>query len=263
MTPYHALLLAGVRPGGDPFASAHGVPAKALIPVGGAAMIARPLAALLSSDSITDVTILTQRPELLTAAVPSNPNLRFGVSCATIAATLQAILADPATRFPLLVTTADHALLTPAMIAQFTRDAAGADLAIGLVEQTALMARLPDTRRTWIAMKGGAYSGANLFAFGSPNAARAVALWREVEQDRKKGWKLLTVLGVPGLLGILRLRTLADVLGAMGGKLGLSIRAVEMDDPVAAVDVDKPADLVLAERILAERTLAERAQESR
>lgn len=247
-----------MRPGGDSFASAHGVPAKALIPVGGAGMIARPLAALLSSDSISDVTILTQRPELLTAAVPSDPNLRFGVSGATIAATLLDILADPATRFPLLVTTADHVLLTPAMIAQFTRDAAGADLAIGLVERTPLMARLPDTRRTWIAMKGGAYSGANLFAFGSPNAARAVALWREVEQDRKKGWKLLTVLGVPGLLGILRLRTLADVLRAMSGKLGLSIRAVEMDDPVAAVDVDKPADLVLAERIMAER-----AQEAR
>ncbi|MEO8619404.1 MAG: NTP transferase domain-containing protein [Sphingomicrobium sp.] len=258
MTPYHALLLAGVRPGGDPFASAHGVPAKALIPVGGAAMIARPVDALLSSEAIADVTILTQQPALLADAVPADQHLRFGVSGATIAATLQAILADPATRFPLLVTTADHALLTPAMIAQFARDAAGADLAIGLVERRPLMARLPDTKRTWIAMKGGAYSGANLFAFGSPKAARAVALWREVEQDRKKGWKLLAALGLPGLLGILRLRTLAEVLATMGDKFGLSIRAVEMDDPIAAVDIDKPADLELAERILAERTLENR-----
>ncbi len=258
MTPYHAYLLAGMRPGGDPFAQACNVPAKALIPVGGVAMIARPVDALLSSNAIADVTILTQQPALLVDAVPVDQHLRFGVSGATIAATLEAILADPATRFPLLVTTADHALLTPAMIAQFTRDSAGADLAIGLVERTPLMKRLPDTKRTWIAMKRGAYSGANLFAFGSPKAARAVALWREVEQDRKKGWKLLAALGLPGLLGILRLRTLAEVLATMGDKFGLSIRAVEMDDPIAAVDIDKPADLELAERILAERTLENR-----
>lgn len=253
MTPYHAYLLAGVRPGGDPFALSHGVAAKALIPVGGIPMIARPVDALLSSDSVADVTILTQRPELLAAAVPSDQHLRFAVSGATIAATLQAILADPATRYPLLVTTADHALLTPAMIAQFTRDSIGADLAIGLVERTQLMERLPLTKRTWIAMKGGAYSGANIFAFGSPKAARAVALWREVEQDRKKGWKLLAALGLPGLLGILRLKSLADVLAVMSEKLGLTIRAVEMNDPIAAVDVDKPADLLLAERILEDR----------
>lgn len=253
MTGWHALVLAGVRPGGDPFADAHDVPAKALIPVGGEPMVRRPVRALLASEGVTSLTILTQRPDLIQPALDEDPRLAFASSGATIAATLDALLADPATRFPLLVTTADHALLTPAMIAQFTAEAAGADLAIGLVERGPLMARLPDTKRTWIALKGGAYSGANLFAFGSPKAARAVALWREVEQDRKKGWKLLAALGLPGLLGILRLRTLTQTLDAMGRRLGLTIRAVEMADPIAAVDVDKPADLALAERLLKER----------
>lgn len=253
MTGWHALVLAGVRPGGDPFADAHDVPAKALIPVGGEPMVRRPVRALLASEGVASLTILTQRPDLIQPALDEDPRLAFASSGATIAATLDALLADPATRFPLLVTTADHALLTPAMIAQFTAEAAGADLAIGLVERGPLMARLPDTKRTWIALKGGAYSGANLFAFGSPKAARAVALWREVEQDRKKGWKLLAALGLPGLLGILRLRTLTQTLDAMGRKLGLTIRAVEMTDPIAAVDVDKPADLALAERLLKER----------
>jgi GTP:adenosylcobinamide-phosphate guanylyltransferase len=250
VSDYHALLLAGVRPGGDAFADANNVPAKALIPVGGVPMVARPVRALLDSPQIADIAILTQRPDLIEPAVPADPRVRFATSGATIAATLEAILADPSTLYPLLVTTADHALLTPAMIAQFAAEAAGADLAIGLVERAPLMARLPGTRRTWIAMKGGAYSGANLFAFGSPKAAKAVALWREVEQDRKKGWKLLAALGPPGLLGILRLRTLGQVLTAMGTKLGLTLRAVEMADPIAAVDVDKPADLELAEAIL-------------
>ena len=39
----------------------------------------------------------------------------------------------------------------------------------------------------------------------------------------------------------------------LGCKLGLDLRAVEMRDPLAAVDVDKPADHELVEAILAGR----------
>ncbi len=282
MSGYTALLLAGSRPGGDPFAEGHGVKAKALIPVAGEPMIARPVRALLGNANVDRVRVLAQdelliplvssevetrlarrkRPStslgtngevggLLQSALPTDARLTVEPSGATIAATLEAILADPATLYPLLVTTADHALLDGAMIDDFCARAKGADVAIGLVERRPLMARLPQTRRTWIGFRGGAYSGANLFALGSPKAAKAVALWREVEQDRKKGWKLLTALGVPGLLGLLRVRTLDQTLAAMGNKLGLTIRAVEMANPLAAVDVDKPADLALVNDIIA------------
>ena len=250
MTRWTALLLAGSRPGGDPFAEANGVKAKALIPVAGEPMIAWPVRALLGNERIERVRVLAQDGAILRPALPDDARLTVEPSGATIAATLEAILADPATVYPLLVTTADHALLDGAMIDDFCDRADGADVAIGLVERRPLMARLPQTRRTWIGFRGGAYSGANLFALGSPKAARAVALWRSVEQDRKKGWKLLTALGVPGLLGLMRLRTLDQTLDAMGRKLGLGLRAVQMTNPLAAVDVDKPADLILVEAIL-------------
>ncbi len=251
MSKVHAVVLAGSRPGGDPFARANGVAVKALIPVDGMPMVARPVRTLLDSRQVADVLVLAQEPGILAPALPTRrKRLTLARSGGTIASTLERMLADPFTRYPLLVTTADHALLTPAMLAQFIAESAGADLAIGLVERGPLLQRLPDTKRTWIAMKGGAYSGANLFAFGSPRAAAAVGLWREVEQDRKKGWKLLAALGIPGLLGLLRLRTLGEVLDAVGRRLGLTIRAVEMTDPIAAVDVDKPTDLALAEAIL-------------
>ena len=250
MTGWTALLLAGSRPGGDPFADAHGVKAKALIPVAGEPMIARPVRALLDSPRIDWVRVLAQDGALLEPVLPVDPRLTIERSGATIAATIEAIIADPATRWPLLVTTADHALLDGAMIEDFCDRANGADVAIGMVERRALMARLPQTKRTWIGFRGGAYSGANLFALGSPNAAAAVRLWREVEQDRKKGWKLLVALGVPGLLGLARIRTLDQVLEAMGKRLKLSLRAVELANPLAAVDVDKPADLALVEAII-------------
>ncbi|MEO6113567.1 MAG: NTP transferase domain-containing protein, partial [Sphingomicrobium sp.] len=170
-----ALVLAGSRPGADPFAAAHGTDLKALIPLAGQPMVARPVAALLASAAIGRVRVLAQAVDRIAAALPDDPRVSVEASSATIAATLDAILSDPATIYPLLVTTADHGLLDVGMVDDFCGQAAGADLAIGLVERRALMARLPQTRRTWLRFRGGAYSGANLFAFGAPDAARAVA----------------------------------------------------------------------------------------
>jgi hypothetical protein len=145
-------------------------------------------------------------------------------------------------------------LLDAAMIDQFCAEADGVDLAIGVVTKSALEKRLPQSRRTWLGFRRGHYTGANLFAFGGPKALKAVELWRSVEQDRKKGWRLLLALGWPGLLGLLRLRTLDQTLAAMGRRLGLTLRAVRLADPLAAVDVDKPQDHELVESILNSRS---------
>jgi GTP:adenosylcobinamide-phosphate guanylyltransferase len=246
-----AIVLAGSRPGIDPFAAKYGTDLKALIPVGGMPMVARPVSALLQSPEIDRVRVLTQQPERIGAVLPDDSRLSVEPSAATIAATLDAILSDPATRYPLLVTTADHALLDPAMIADFCAKAANADVAIGLAERRSLMARLPSTQRTWLKFRGGAYSGTNLFALGSAKAASAVALWRSIEQDRKKGWRVIAAFGPAVLLGaVLRLRTIDQTLASVGKRLGLSIRKVELSNPLAAVDVDKEADHALVTDIV-------------
>jgi GTP:adenosylcobinamide-phosphate guanylyltransferase len=251
MNRWTALVLAGSRPGTDAFAATHGTDLKALIPVGGVPMVSRPVEALLQARGIDAVRVLAQQPERIAQVIPSDGRITVERSGATIAATLDSLLSDPKTQFPLLVTTADHALLDAAMIDDFCSKAEGADVAIGLVERRALMARLPQTQRTWLKFRGGAYSGANLFAFGSSRAAKAVALWRSVEQDRKKGWRMVAALGPTVLLGAaLRLRTLDQTLASVGKKLGLSIHKIELDNPLAAVDVDKPADHALVTAIL-------------
>jgi hypothetical protein len=79
----------------------------------------------------------------------------------------------------------------------------------------------------------------------------ALELWRSNEQNRKKAWRMLFSLGLIGFLGAaLRMRTLQQTLDAIGRKLRLKIRAVEMSDPLAAIDVDKPADHELVTAIL-------------
>lgn len=250
-TTWSAIVLAGARPGGDPFAAAFGTDLKALIPVAGEPMIRRPVRALLASGSIGGIAVLAQNPERIAGVLAADPRLEVRKSSPTIAATILDLCADPATPWPLLVTTADHALLDLAMIDEFCRKAAGSDIALAVVERSALLRRLPQSKRTWVPFKGNAYSGANLFALRSPSVAPAIRIWRSVEEDRKKGLRILALFGPVVLLGaLLRLIGLDEALARVSRKLGIEIRAVRMDNPLAAVDVDKASDHELVEAVL-------------
>jgi GTP:adenosylcobinamide-phosphate guanylyltransferase len=227
---------------------------KALIPVAGEAMVLRPLRALLASPQVARIIVLTQNPEDLRPVLPTDPRISIRASQGTIAATLAELVGTNAVSFPVLVTTADHALLDPSMIAEFTAKTAGADLAIGVVERGTMSTRFPQAKRTWLNFRGGSYSGANLFAFGSWRVVPALDRWRSVEQERKKGWRVLAAVGPALFLGaVLRVRTLDESVAGVARKLGLSIRAVQMSNPIAAIDVDKLEDHALVEDILAGR----------
>lgn len=254
-----AILLAGVRPGVDPLAQAAGVPLKTLIPVAGEAMINRPARALLAHRAIGRLLVLTQDAGMFardagTAWLANDPRVTFIGSGSGIASSLIDLMDRHDMRFPLLVTTADHVLLDEAMIDQFVAEARGADIAVAMVERRALLARYPASRRTWLKFRDGAWSGANLFWFGSARARTVIALWQEVEQDRKKGWKILAAFGPLALLGaLLRISSLRGGIARMGRRLGLTARLVAMAQAEACIDADKPDDIVLIERILAQR----------
>ena len=248
---YTAILLAGSRPGRDAFAAEHGTDLKALIPVGGEPMVVRPVRALLGSESVGKIVVLTQQPKRIAAVLPKDKRVATRSSEGTIAETLLELCFDGKTQWPLLVTTADHALLDAATIDEFC-SAAGGDISVGVVERAILMRRFPNAKRTWLKFRGGAYTGANLFALQSPKVAAAIELWRSVENDRKKGWRVISLLGPAVLTGtFLRLLTIDNVLAMVGRKLGLSIHAARLSNPLAGVDVDKTADHELAEAVLA------------
>ena len=259
MTEITAILLAGSRPGSDPLAQAAGVAVKPLAPVAGEPMINRPARALLSHPAIGRVLILTQTPELYaahaaTAWLAEHSGVRFEKSAGGIASTLIGLLDRGDPPFPLLVTTADHVLLDRDMLDQFVAEASGADLAMAMVERTTLLASYPGSRRTWLKFRDGWWSGANLFWFGSARVRPVVSLWQEVEQDRKKGWKILAAFGPVALLGaLLRILTLRGGVARIGRRFGLSARLVAMAKAEACIDADKVEDVTLIEQILAAR----------
>ncbi|CAM5498129.1 GTP:adenosylcobinamide-phosphate guanylyltransferase OS=Sphingobium scionense OX=1404341 GN=GGQ90_002514 PE=4 SV=1 [Sphingobium scionense] len=218
-----AILLGGARPIADPLATAAGVPVKPLVPVAGEPMINRPARALLAHPAIAQVVILTQNPEYFaddpaTAWLASDPRVRFERGGKGIASSLLGVMEKADLPFPLLMTTADHVLLDAGMLDQFVAQATGADIAVAMVERTTLLARYPQSRRTWLKFRDGWWSGANIFWFGSTRARPVIALWQDVEQDRKKGWKILSAFGPLALVGaLLRILTLRGGSRGWGG----------------------------------------------
>ena len=262
MRDWTAIVLAGERPDGDPLAKGLGVPAKALIEIEGRTMLSRVVRALLDSDRVARVVILAQDTGLISSGEPSDllsdPRVALMASGNGIASSLRSILGTPDAPWPVLVTTADNALLTGRRVQSFLSCAGGCDIGVGVSERSVVESRFPGTRRTWLKFRDGHYSGANLFAFNSDLCLPAIDHWREVEQDRKKGIKLIASFG-PSLLLTFLLRRVGfeKGLGMASRKMGLVAKPVVLDAE-APIDVDKPEDLELVRQILAQRLHDER-----
>lgn len=247
-----ALVLAGQRPGVDPLAAHFGLELKARVPVAGKPMLARVLETLRATPEIERIVVLAQDPRVLDGIDASG--VVFAESAAGISSSIRAVAGSNSAPWPVLVTTADHPLLTPAMVETFLDRAHDCDLAVGMVERQVLLADYPDNRRTWLKFRDGWWSGANLFALRSQKCAAALELWSRAEQDRKQAWKLFCHFGLGlALRALTRSIGLADGLARAGRRLGLDVRLVALPQPEAAIDVDKPADHALAVAILAAR----------
>jgi GTP:adenosylcobinamide-phosphate guanylyltransferase len=258
MGDWTAILLAGRRPGEDGFAAAHGVAAKALIRAGGEPMLGRVARALLDSPSIGRIVVLAQESDsLLTGELgwmAAEPRIETARSGDGISASVGQLAGTAAAPYPVLVTTADHALLQPEMVETFIAGAAGADVAFAMVERRVVEKVHPDTKRTWLKAADGHFSGANLFALMTPESNRGTDFWARAEKDRKRTLKLLSFLG-PGIFLRVVTRTISLDAAAerLGRKEGFRLKAVLLPFAEAAIDVDKQSDLELAERILAAR----------
>lgn len=232
-----------------------GLASKALLPIAGKPMLAHVLRALADAPQVSRVTVVAQ----VTAPLAASPDIA-GVSHGVEWRDSPGSIADAVrqelerARGPLFVTTADNVLLTPAMIAQFLVDASDADVAVGLVERRAVEAAGHSTHRTWLKFRGGQWSGANLFRLGGPQALPLLEFWRGLEQDRKKGMKLIGAFGPSLLLGAgLRLLDIHTFANRVAARFGLSGKVVALAAAEACIDADKPADIPVIAAILAAR----------
>lgn len=228
-------------------------------------MLERVVSALEASPSIADIWTSIDAPELLPHAGALGGRIDRGElrvvqsADSPSSSVLSALESIPAGR-PLLVTTADHALLDPAMVEYFlsAAETRGADISVGLVSEKVLRQRFPNTQRTFVPLRGGRYSGANLYVFRRPEARIGIEFWRGVERHRKQPWRLVGSFGpVALLLFALRRLDLGEAVSRASAILGARVTAIEMPQAEAAIDVDRLSDYEQVRRILEDRRISE------
>lgn len=241
-----ALVLAGSRGGADPVADYAGVRHKAQILLEGRTLLARVVGALRAAG-VDDIAVSTSDPEV--AELARSEGTR--VLPAEAGPSMSAYRGVETLGAPMLITTVDHALLQPGWITQFVADApADADICVLMARREVVEAAAPTTQRTWLKFADGQWSGCNLFFVRTERALGAIDLWRRVEADRKRPWRIVRMLGPWTLLRYLLGRlTLADALARLGKLANVKAAVAPSRNGLAAVDVDKPADLDLVRRL--------------
>jgi GTP:adenosylcobinamide-phosphate guanylyltransferase len=249
-----ALILAGSRGPNDPVAQLGGVAHKALTPIAGRPMLNYVLEAVRAVPNVARIFICIDAATDLSAATGGTAFIRIDPAAspaASVAAALQTIDGNR----PVLVTTADHPLLTADIIGYFLQHApADADLSVGLAQAETVMKAFPEGKRTFYRLAGQGYGGCNLFLARKPGAARVAEYWRRVESHRKKPLRLVREVGLGALiryaLGLLKLDA---AFGHVSRLTGATIKPVLLPFGEAATDVDKPSDHALVESLLRKR----------
>ena len=252
MTPFTALVLAGSR-GGEPDALSEyaQVSHKGLIALGGETLLARVIGAL-DGAGASHIGVSTSDAGIIAALGSLKTKAELEALPASPSPSLSASQGARALGLPVLVTTVDHALLQAQWVEQFLADIPPqADVAALLAPEAVVRAAAPDTQRSYMKFRDGGYSGCNLFYLRNERALAVIDLWRQVEAHRKQPWKIAAMLGPRMLISyVLGRLTLDDAVRRLGRKAGVEAAAVRTPFGLAAVDVDKPADLDLVRRLV-------------
>ena len=260
--PFTAVVLAADRGPHDPVAKAAGVNCKSMTPVGGTPMVFRVLEALAASKAIATriicgppKSVVDGDPEL--ASLIASGELKWFENQATPSASAFHVMQTLPDDAPVLLTTADHALLNTRIVDFFAAEALASDCDVvaGVALHGMVKEAFPQTRRTATRLRDGNYCGCNLFAFLTPRARWAADFWRRVEAQRKKPLRVIRVLGwITVLRYLMGMLSLDEALDRMSSRLGFKAGAVVLPFPEAAVDVDSVSDWKLVEEIVSDKS---------
>ncbi len=254
----NVLILAGSRPKGDPVAEAEGKSSKAFVDIDGRPMIEHVLETITSWPSVGEIILSMPKREidshqslLLSDLVQRHKVKRVetgSTPCRSIMLAMEGIPTNNA----LLVTTADHPLLTHDILNEFTDQAwrTPADFAAAIAETEMVEQAYPQVKRTRVPLTDGAIGGCNLFLFKTPQARNVVKFWRKVEENRKKPIKMAMTIGGSILVRfVLKKLSREHLRKTLEKKTEAQITLPMMSNPHAAIDVDKKEDLALVRQI--------------
>lgn len=254
-----ALVLAASRKGSeDPVASHAGTTHKCLVEVDGIAMIQRVIQVLIDSGlcrnilvSIESADILRQVPRV--AEWLDQGRIDIAPSASNLADSIMSLRERDESPVPLLITTADNALHTGAIVTHFIDRslAGGADIAVGVTRESTVREQFPDEQIGFFRFRDGGYSFCNLFMLRNEAALDVAEVFRTGGQFRKRPWRILGAFGVMNLLLYrFRLTTLEACIDRIGRNFGLKAATVDVPWAHAPIDVDNPQSLAFSKRVL-------------
>ncbi len=253
-TEWHAVVLAAGRGPDDSMARAFSMSHKCMIEIAGETMLSRVVSTLDAHSSIGSISVVTDEPAAAKSALGAKiTDVELLRADATAAASAHAAATRAGFERPVLITTADHVLLSAQILDHFLEATirSDADLTAGLASAETILAAYPQAKRTFLRFGPDRVSGCNLFGLTTDRALAALEFWQRLEQDRKSPVKLVRAFGLVPLIRYLTgTLDLQSAFSLASGRLGLKAVPVLLPFANAAIDVDKPADKELVEQIL-------------
>lgn len=246
---WNAVVLGGGDPG-DPFAAAHGVGVKALIPLAGDPLGLHVLRTLRQSGRVGQVAYVGPTTPDMAALIDRQVTDR-----GSLLANLEAGVAALPGEARVLVVTADIPLLTPEQLGdvldEAARQAPDAALIYPVVPKEACDAAFPGVKRTYVKVRDGTFTGGNLFLLDPRLIGQFMPRLRDVLAARKAPLKLAGLIGPSVLLRLVTGRLdVATLERKVSDILGVQARALITPHAAVGTDVDKESDLELARRVL-------------
>jgi GTP:adenosylcobinamide-phosphate guanylyltransferase len=253
---FTVIVLAAQRGGQlDPLAAEAGVTHKCLVPIAGRPLLAHVLAALSQVDGIESIRISVEpgaddslRPIVAASGRPAS----FVAAADNIADSVYATMMG--TDGPVVITTADNVLLTPAAVRQvMDRLAGGDDAVVALARKEAVLAAHPEGQRRFYKFRDGEFSNCNLYGLSQRGLGLAET-FREGGQFAKNPMRIARAFGFLNLI-LLRfgLVSLDKAMKRLGKRFRVRASAVVLADGAHAIDVDNRRTYDIAAALLDRR----------
>ncbi len=250
------VILAAQREGRlDPLAADAGVSHKCLVPIRGRPLLAHVLEAIAGLKGIDSVRIAVEpgaEEALGPIAAASGLPVRFVAAADNIADSVYA--AAVGSDGPLVITTADNVLLTPAAVREVAaRLAGGDDMVVAIARKEDVLSAHPEGQRRFYKFRDGEYSNCNLYGL-SHRGLELAEIFREGGQFAKNPMRIARVFGFLNLL-ILRygLLSLDAAMKRFGRRFGVRASALVLADGAHAIDVDNQRTYAIAAELLDRR----------
>jgi len=228
---------------------------KGVVPIAGKPMIEWVVDALRAAPSVNEIAVVLPTAEGLGSWADKVDKLVInnGSFIENGVAGLSALNSG----LHVLCATGDVPALTPEAVEDFVQRsfASGADVTYALIRAEDVLEQFPGSVRTFVTVEGGRVTGGNCMVVAPGVVERNKEIGQRLFDTRKSVSKMARVIGFRFVvrLATKRLRV-KDVEAKLEELLGAPCAAIYTSHASIGADVDKTADVIVAERVLFARS---------